>query len=617
MRCLLVFLILTMIFAPVYGVCATEPEIIKSHALTLTGDIMYGPDFTHYEYVNPDAPKGGTFYTLMGRTMGNYNPYSLRDIDGARDFYSSNSSGSLIYESLMSASGDEIATYYGLLAESIEYPKDCSWVIFNMRKEAYWHDGRPLTANDVLFTFNAATAANPVEKNKYSFVTKVEVLDTHRIKFHLEPFDIGVKHLETLGQMSILPEHFWKDKDMTRSFIDIPLGSGPYRVVSIEPVKKVVTERVKDYWGVNLPVRKGQFNYDRRVYDYYRDQTVQMEAFKGGHFDSWHINSSRILLKDLVGKYVDMGLIKRREIPNMHAQGMYGIVFNTSVKPLDDIRLREALIWTYDFEWINKNVYYDAEERNKSYFANIDLACDPIPSPQVQAILKEVKPGISEELLTKPFLLPTTDGSGDNRANLIRAAELLDKAGYKVMNGKRVDLEGKPIRLEISIQNRTFENELLNFKKGLERVGIDFYIRYMDSSQYMEKRRNKDYMMVYEMVKHPLYPGREQISRFGSVGADTPSSFNYARIKDPAIDKLIEYIIAAPDRKSVIPYVHAMDRLLMAGHYTVPGGYSGKYRIAYWDKFGMPDRLPRSGTGYDAWWIDPVKEAQLNKTLGR
>ena len=289
----------------------------------------------------------------------------------------------------------------------------------------------------------------------------------------------------------------------------------------------------------------------------------------------------------------------------------------TSVKPLDDVRVREALTWVYDFEWINKNIYLDAETRNESYFANSDLACDTIPSQRVQTILKEVKPDIDEALLTKPFLLPVTDGSGENRANLIRAAELMEAAGYKVVKGKMTGLDGKPLSLEITIDNRTFESELLNFKKGLERIGIDFNIRYVDSTQYIEKRRNKDYVMVYELVKHPLYPGREQIDRFGSAGADAPGSYNYARIKDPAIDKLIDKIIAAPDRKSVIPYVQAMDKLLMAGWYTVPGGYSGRFRIAYWDKFGMPDRLPRSGQGYDAWWIDPEKEERLNKILGR
>jgi len=609
----LVMFVAAMVFTHAGLIFAGDPEIVKSHALTLTGDIMYGPDFTHYEYVNPDAPKGGTFRSAMSsRNFGNFNPYSLKDTDaqaGVGSIY--------LYDSLMSASGDEAATYYGLLAESIEYPLDYSWVVFHLRKNAKWHDGKPITAKDVVFTYWAAVASNPVYQNRYAFVTKAETLDVYKVKFYIKPFDIGVKHLEILAQMTIIPEHFWKDKDISQSYFEYVLTSGPYRIVSVEPGKKVVMERVDDYWGKDLPVRKGQFNYDRREYDFYRDQTVIMEAFNGGHFDSYHINSSRMLLKGVSGKYADMGLIKRREIPNMQAQGMYGIVFNTSVKPLDDVRVREALAWVYDFEWINKNIYLNAEKRNDSYFANSDLACDPIPSRQVQAILRKVKPDIGDDLLTKPFLLPATDGSGDNRANLIKAAELMEKAGYKVIKGKMTGPDGKQLKLEITIHDKTYESELLNFKKGLDRIGIDFYIRYVDSTQYTEKRRNKDYMMVFELVKHPLYPGREQIDRFGSAGADKPGSFNYARIKDHAIDKLIDFIIAAPDRKSVIPYVQAMDRLLMAGWYTVPGGYSGRFRIAYWDKFGMPDRLPLSGQGYDAWWIDQAKEERLNKILGR
>lgn len=590
-----------------------EQKIIKSHALTLTGDIMYGPDFTHYEYANPNAPKGGTYHTIMIKGSDNFNPYSLKDLSEMGPM----PLNAYIYDSLMSASGDEAATYYGLIAESIEYPADCTWIIFNLRKTARWHDGTPITAKDVIFTYTAATAANPVTKDKYRFVTKVEAMGDYRVKFYIKPFDVGVKHLETLAQMIIIPEHFWKDKDLTKSYFEPVLTSGPYKVAYVDPGKKVIMERVPDYWAQDLPVRKGLYNYDKLIYDYYRDQTVALEAFKGGHIDSMHINSSREYYKGVTGKYVDMGLIKRREVPNMQAQGMYGITFNTTVKPLDDVRVREALVWVYDFEWINKNNYFNAETRNNSYFANSDLACDPVPSPQVQAIIKSVKPDVSEDLLTKPFKLPTTDGSGENRENLIHAVKLLESAGYKIVKGKMTGPDGKPVKLEITIQNKTFENELLNFKRGLEQIGIDFFIRYVDTTQYTQLKRNKDYMMVYEMVKHPLYPGREQIARFGSVGADTPGSPNYARIKDPAIDKLIEYIIDAPDRKSAIPYVQAMDRLLMAGWYAVPGGYTGRFRAAYWDKFGMPDRLPKSGLGYDVWWIDPVKEANLDKILGR
>lgn len=586
--------------------------VIKSHALSLTESVMYPPDFSHYRYANPEAPKGGLYRTYMTRPFDNFNVYALK----GNTFSVLSITGNMLNDSLMTPSGDEAATYYGLIAESVEYPESKKWIIFNINKKARWHDGRPITARDVYFTYKASSEANPIFKSRYSFVTKAEVLSDSRIRFYIGGSELPLRNMVTLAQMVVIPEHYWKDRDLSQSTMEPPLQSGPYKIASFEPGKRVVLERVKDYWAAELPVCKGLYNFDRITYDLYRDQTMALEAFKGGRLDTMMvIHSSRVWSKGVAGKYVDMGYIKKISVPNLHPMGMAGILMNTSRAPLDNILVRKALNYAYDWEWINKNVYFGGEIRNDSYFARSDLACGAVPPPEVAAIIKSVKPDADEKLLTEEFRLPETGGTGDNRANLMEGVKLLEKAGYKMVNGRMTDGGGKPLNLEITVMSKNNENELLSFKKNLERMGVGFDIRYVDSSSYVEKKAGKDFMMIYDLVKPPFYPGKEQKDMWTSAAADTPGSRNYWRIKDPAVDKLVDMIVNAPDRKTAVNYVKALDRLLLEGWYSIPGGYSGTFRSAYWDKFGMPRTMPKNSTGLDSWWVDPEKEARLKSFL--
>ena len=609
----------TVLFILSGAVFSYGETIIKSHALSVTGSVMYEPDFDHYRYANPNAPKGGTYRTYMTTPFDNFNLYAVKgsSFGGATAGNMWTFPGSIkLHDSLMTLSGDESATYYGLIAEEIEYPDSLKWITFHLNKKARWHDGKPITAADVLFTYQASIAANPLTKNTYSFVTKAEILDERSIRFYISGKDLPLKNMAVLAQMIIIPEHYWKDRNLAQTTLEPPLSSGPYKIASFEPGKKVVLERVKDYWAADIPVCKGLYNFDRITYDLYRDQTVALEAFKGGRLDAMiNFHSSRMWNKGVAGKYVDNGYIKKIVIPNLQPMGMYGVLMNTSVYPLNNILVRKALNYAYDWEWINKNIYFNGETRNDSYFARSDLACGAVPTDDVVKIIKSVKPDADKELLTEEFRLPVTNGTGDNRANLMEGVKLLEKAGFKMVNGKMTDAKGNALNLEITVMSKNNENELLSFKKNLERMGVGFNIRLVDSSSYVEKKTNKDFMMIYDLVKPPFYPGKEQIDMWTSAAADTPGSKNYWRIKDPAIDKLVDMIVRAPDRKTTVNYVKALDRLLLMGWYSVPGGYSGAFRSAYWDKFGIPETMPKNSTGLDTWWIDSEKEAKLKNIL--
>jgi microcin C transport system substrate-binding protein len=582
-------------------------EVIKTHALSLTDSIKYEADFKHFDYVNPNAPKGGTFRRAIIGTYDSFNPFALKGVSFRSSGY--------MYDTILTSSADEPVTYYGLLAESIEYDDNFSWVVFNLRSNAKWHDGVPITAEDVVFSFDKTKEVSPFYKEYYRLITKVEALSPHRVKFTFNAEEKSRELPLIAGQMTIIPKHYWKDRDLSKSTLEVPLGSGPYKIGAFEAGKSVAFERVKEYWGADLPVNKGLNNFDKLVYEYFRDQTVAFEAFKAGHFDLTAENSDTRWYRGYTGRYFDLGLIKKEEIFHKNSEGMLGVALNTSVKPLDDINVRKALNYVFDYDWINKNIYFGQEKRHDSYFSNSELACGTVPAPEIAEIIKSVKPDASEEYLRAPFVFPTTDGSGNNRENLIEALKLFEKAGYKSLNGKMTAPDGKKLSLEITTSSKVVENELLSFQKALGRIGIDFYIRFLDSAQYLEKIRNKDYMMVYVKVRQSESPGNEQRSMWGSAAADEVGSRNYARIKDPAVDRLIEMIVRAPDRKTLVTYTKALDRILLEGWYFIPTGYTDRYRIAYWDKFGFPEKRAAYSVALDSWWVDRDKQQKIDEKL--
>ena len=596
--------ILLFLFTFNTGFCQ---QIIKTHAISLTDSIKYGADFKHYDYVNPNAPKGGTFRRALYGTYDSFNMFAVKGVSASGLGY--------IYDSLLTSSSDEAGTYYGLLAESIEYPDDYSWVIFNLRKNAYWHDGKPITSEDVVFSFNEITKVSPYYKNYYALITKAEAIDKYRVKFIFKKNETSRELPLIAGQLTIIPKHYWQVRDLSKATLEAPLGSGAYRIADYSAGKSIVLERVDNYWGKDIPVNKGMDNFDKIIFEYFRDQTVAFEAFKAGQFDLISEGSGKRWYRGYTGKYFDLGYINKEEIPFNNGQGMRGIFMNTLKYPLDNINVRKALNYAYDYEWINKNLYFGNYKRCDSFFSNSPLSSGIVPSKEVQDIIKQVKPDADKEFLTSPFYFPKNQGDNTNRKNLIEAVKLLQQAGYKNVDGKMVDKNGRPLILEIGLTSKSLENELVIFQKALARIGVELKILFLDSSQYMEKVRNKDFMLIYTGMRQSESPGNEQRSMWSSSAALEKGTRNYAAVRDKAVDKLIELIIKAPNRKDLELYTQALDRVLLMGWYVIPSGFSDKYRLAYWDKFEKPKITPHYSLSISSWWINTEKERKINEMV--
>lgn len=596
--------ILLFLFTFNTGFCQ---QIIKTHAISLTDSIKYSADFKHYDYVNPNAPKGGTFRRALYGTYDSFNMFAVKGVSASGLGY--------IYDSLLTSSSDEAGTYYGLLAESIEYPDDYSWVIFNLRKNAYWHDGKPITSEDVVFSFNEITKVSPYYKNYYALITKAEAIDKYRVKFIFKKNETSRELPLIAGQLTIIPKHYWQVRDLSKATLEVPLGSGAYKIADYSAGKSIVLERVDNYWGKDIPVNKGMDNFDKIIFEYFRDQTVAFEAFKAGQFDLISEGSGKRWYRGYTGKYFDLGYIKKEEIPFNNGQGMRGIFMNTLKYPLDNINVRKALNYAYDYEWINKNLYFGNYKRCDSFFSNSPLSSGIVPSKEVQDIIKQVKPDADKEFLTSPFYFPKNQGDNTNRKNLIEAVKLLQQAGYKNVDGKMVDKNGRPLILEIGLTSKSLENELVIFQKALARIGVELKILFLDSSQYMEKVRNKDFMLIYTGMRQSESPGNEQRSMWSSSAALEKGTRNYAAVRDKAVDKLIELIIKAPNRKDLELYTQALDRVLLMGWYVIPSGFSDKYRLAYWDKFEKPKITPHYSLSISSWWINTEKERKINEMV--
>ncbi len=588
------------------GSSAFAEELIKTHAYALVGQPMYKKGFTHFTYVNPDAPKGGT---LKRSAFGSFDSFNLFAIKGRAAV-----GAGYIYDSLLVPSHDEPSAYYGLIAESMEYAKDFSRVIFNIRKNARFHDGNPITAEDVVFSFYQITKVSPFYKNYFKLVKEVKALGPHRVEFI---FKKGANKEMPLiaGQLTIIPKHYWEDKDLSRSTLEIPLGSGPYRIESFDSGKRVVLARVKDYWAKDLPVNKGQYNFDKIIFEYFKDHTVSFEAFKAGLYDIRGEAAGKRWHEGYTGKNFDKNLITKAEIMHKRPAGMAGIVMNTSVCPLTDINVRKALILAYDYEWLNKNFYYDEEIRHTSFFSNSELACSGLPKGKELEILMSVKDSLDKDIFVTPPKLPKTTGHGLNRENLKKAVNLLKKHGYRYKNGFMVDSSGKKLETEILIASKSLEKDLLLFQERLKHIGIGLKIKFMDSTQYVEKIRSHDFMMVYTRVMQSFSPGNEQRNMWHSLSAHEKGSKNYASLENSAVDKIVDIIIKAKDRETLVAASRALDRVLLSLAIVIPDGYSNRYRIAYWNKFGRPDNPPKYSLSFNSWWIDKDKEQSINSQL--
>lgn len=572
--------------------------VIRSHAIAMHGKAKYGPDFKHFDYANPDAPVGGTLRLATEGSFDSFNPFIPKG-DAANPG---------VFETLLTSSADEAFTEYGLIAETIEYPEDRSWVIFHLRPEARWHDGKPITPEDVIFSLETLRKeGRPFYRYYYGSVKSAEKVGERAVKFGFG----DAANLELpliIGQLPILPKHWWEGRDFAQTLLDPPLGSGPYKVGAFEPGRFMERVRVEDYWGKDLPVNRGHNNFERIRTDYYRDRIAIREAVKAGAVDFFAENQAKAWAVDWDTPAIREGRLIKSLVPQRTPQGMQAFVLNTRRARFQDPRVRQAITLAFDFEWTNQNLFYGQYKRTDSFFANSELAATGAPAGEELAILECLRDHLPRTVFWPPIRPPATDGTGWPRENLRKAFGLLKEAGYEVQDLKLVNLEtGQPFRFEILLVSPAFERIVLPFKRNLARLGIDARVRLVDQSQYINRLRQYDFDSVISGWGQSESPGNEQRDYWGSAAADRPGGRNLIGIARPEIDALIELLIEAPDRESLVARTRALDRVLLAGHWVVPNWHIAAQRIVYWDIFGRPEISPYKGVSIMTWWLDPAK----------
>ena len=581
---------------------------VNGPAISMYGDLKYQPGFKHFQYVNPEAPKSGDVKMAAFGTYDTLNPFTLKGVAAA-------GLGETV-DSLTVASSDEAFSQYGLVAETIETPADRSWVAFTLRREARFHDGSAMTADDVIWTFETLrTKGQPFFRSYYGSVAKVDKLGDRKVKFSFAPGDNRELPL-ILGQLPVLSKAYWAKRDFEKTTLEPPLGSGAYKIESFEPGRAITYRRVKDYWAAKLPMKVGTDNFDTIRYDYYRDVNVAIEAFKAGQYDLRMENVAKNWATAYTGPAVAAGMIRKEEIKNEIPTGMQGFAFNTRRPVFQDARVRRALAHAWDFEWTNKNMFYGAYTRTKSYFSNSELASSGQPGPDELAVLEPFRGKVPDDVFTKEYQPPASDGSGNIREGAREALRLLGEAGWTVKGGKLANAKGEPLSFEILIDEPTWERIVLPFVKNLERLGVAARVRTIDAAQYQKRVDDYDFDMLTAVWRQSLSPGNEQRDFWGSKAAATPGTRNLAGIRDPSIDKLIELLIQAPDRAALVTRTRALDRVLLWGHYVIPHYHLQAFRVAHWDRFARPAVAPKYTFGFDTWWIDPKKDAALQRWRG-
>tara|TARA_Y100000590_G_scaffold470756_1_gene669479 strand:- start:2552 stop:4348 length:1797 start_codon:yes stop_codon:yes gene_type:complete len=568
-------------------------------AMAMHGQAKYQKGFKHFDYVNPDAPKGGVLKLAGAETFDTFNAYTTKGIAAA--------GLNLLYVSLLEKSQDEAFAMYQALAESFEVADDRSAITFKLRQDAMWSDGKPITADDVVWTFNTLISEGiPAYRAYYAHVAGVEALDERTVKF---TFDVtGNAELPLIvGELTILPKHYWADKDFTATTLEKPVTSGPYRIGDFTQGRTITYERVADWWGADLPVYKGRYNFDEIVYEYYRDQDVSLQAFFSGEFDFRQEYTAKLWATGYDVPAVKKGNIVKKLIDNDLPQGMQGFVLNLRRPIFQDKAVRKAMNYAFDFEWSNKQFAYDAYTRSRSYFSNSEMESTGLPEGRELEILEPFRDQLPAAVFTQAFEVPASDGTGKNRSNLRVAALLLDEAGYVVGDdGIRVHREtGERLSFEFLVANTNaaFERWFGPYKKNLQRIGIEGNMKIVDASQYVNRIIAFDYDMIVQNWGQSLSPGNEQREYWGSDRAEASGSRNYIGLKDPVVDALIEEIVSAPTREELVVRCRALDRVLQHGWYVVPNWHIPAWRIAYWDKFEMPAQQAPYDLGIvDTWW---------------
>ncbi|MCG8594652.1 MAG: extracellular solute-binding protein [Kiloniellales bacterium] len=584
------------------GAADADQKIHRAHAIAMHGEPQYGPDFTHFDYVNPNAPKGGTLRTAAQGSFDSFNPWIPKG-DAVR----------LGGDTLLVDGADEPFTMYCLICETVEWPEDRSWITFHLRPEARWHDGEPITPEDVIFSLETLKEkGRPFFRFYYGSIARAEKVGPRSVRFVFGEEDNRELPL-IAGQMPILPKHYWESRDFTATTLEPPLISGPYRIVDWEPGRFIVRERVEDYWARDLPVRKGMNNFDRLRTTFYLDTTAIRQALKAGQIDFRTENQAKAWATDYDIPAVRDGLLIMRSFEHQLPTGMQAFAFNVRREIFKDKRVREALGYAFDFEWSNPKLFFGQYKRTDSYFENSELASTGLPEGRELEILAPYRGRVPDEVFTQVFTVPQTNGAGWPRDNLITALRLLEEAGWEVDDDGvlRNVTTGRRFTFEFLLVSPDFQRIVLPFKRNLKRLGIDMRVRLVDSSQYINRVRSRDYDMISVVWGQSNSPGNEQRGFWSSEAADQAASFNAVGIKDPVVDELIELLIQAPTREELVYRTRALDRVLLWGHYVVPAWHLSAIRILYWDKLSYPETTPSRGTSTAYWWYDEGKAGAL------
>ncbi|MCY4143220.1 MAG: extracellular solute-binding protein [Gammaproteobacteria bacterium] len=584
---------------------AQDARTFITHALTLEDVPKYSAEFEHREYVNPNAPKGGTLRLFAIGGFDTFNPFITKG-DAAVGM------GNIFYESLITETQDDSLTGYGLIAGQIEVAHDLSFAVYHLRDGAHFNDGSPITAHDVVFSFNILKEKGlPFYRYYYGNVSEAVALDSQRVRFSFS----GPPNRELpqiIGQLPILSKEYWEEREFDKTTLEPPLASGPYKIVEFEPGRFVVFERDENYWGADLPINRGMYNFYRIRYDYVRDDDVSVEAFKSGEYDFRAEGSSKKWATSYDFPALHEGLVKKEMLRHYRATGMPSFVFNLRKPKFQDKRVRKAIGLCFDFEWSNKNLFYGQYTRSRSFYDNSDLASEGLPSNAELELLEPHRGDIPDEVFSEVYKVPVTDGTGNIRRQLQEAFSLLSEAGWQVENNQLVHTEsGEVMEIEFLLQSPDFERIVSPFLDNLGRLGIQGSIRTVEPAQYENRRNEFDYDMITVVFGQSRSPGNEQRDYWGSAAADVPGSRNFAGIKDPAIDVLVENVVEAKTREELKVATRALDRALQWNYFVIPTWHINSDRVIWWDKFGIPDVKPMYGVGLLSWWVDPEKNERV------
>jgi microcin C transport system substrate-binding protein len=576
------------------------------HGLSVFGNLKYPADFKHFDYVNPNAPKGGRFSTYGGplNSFDSFNPFILKG-DSASGL-------SMLFDTLMERSGDEPDAMYGLVAKEVAVAKDGKSVTFRLRPEAKFSDGSAVTAEDVAFTFDTLKAkGHPSYRIMMRDVTKAEVLDPHTVRFTFT--GELTRDLPTIvAGLPVLSKAYYTKNEFDQTTLEAPLGSGAYLIADFRPGAQITYKRRDDYWAKDLPINRGTNNFDEIRFEYYRDRTPALEGFKAGNYDFREEYTARDWVTGYEIPAMRDGRMKKIVLPDANPSGAQGFFFNTRRAKFADPRVRKALDLAFDFEFTNKNLFYGLYQRTNSYFENSDMKAEGLPSPAELALLEPFKDKLPKAVFEAPYTSPVSDGSGTDRKLLREAARLLDEAGCKMKDRARVCPNGEVLEIEFLIYENSFERIIAPYVKNLQAIGVPATIRRVDSAQYQRRTKAFDFDVVTSRFVMRLTPGNEMRNYWASENANVEGSVNLAGIKDPVIDALLDKVVEAKSREELVAATRAIDRVLRAGHYWVPQWYKASHHIAYWDKFSGPETKPKYSRGApDTWWYDAEKAAKV------